>query len=83
MKDCVKMFMNLKNTMKIEFFISGQWVCLTTNTWTSIQNINYMYITCHFIDQSEKYHKRILSFRKMSDHKGPTIAREVEQCLVD
>jgi hypothetical protein len=78
MKDCVKMFMNLKNTMKAEFLMSGQRVCLTNDTWTSIQNMTYMCITGHFIDQSWKYHKKILSFRQVSDHKGPTIAREVE-----
>lgn len=27
-------------------------VCLTTDTWTSIQRINYMCITAHFIDGS-------------------------------
>jgi hypothetical protein len=78
MKDCVKMFMNLKNTMKNEFLISGQRVCLTTDTWTSIQNMTYMCITGHFIDQSWKYHKKILSFHQVSDHKRPAIAREVE-----
>jgi len=59
MKDCVKMFINLKNTIKTEFLMTGQRVCLTTDTWTSIQNMNYMCITGHFIDQSRKYHKRI------------------------
>ncbi|CAL8162781.1 unnamed protein product [Prunus armeniaca] len=25
-------------------------VCLTTDTWTSVQNINYMVLTAHFLD---------------------------------
>jgi len=54
---------------------------LTTDTWTSVQNMNYMCITGHFIDPSWKYQKRILAFRQVSDHNGLTIARELEQCL--
>ena len=37
-------------------------VCLTTNTWTSIQNLNYMCLTCHFVNDAWKLHKRILNF---------------------
>ena len=25
-------------------------VCLTTDTWTSVQNLNYICLTAHFID---------------------------------
>ena len=42
----------------------GQRVCLTINTWTLIQDINYMVVTGHFIDPTWKYHKRILAFTK-------------------
>jgi hypothetical protein len=70
MKDCVKMFMNLKNTMKTEFLMTGQRVCLTIDTWTSIQNMNYMCITGHFIDQSWKYHKRSVRSQRENNSKG-------------
>jgi hypothetical protein len=66
-----------KNT----FFMIGQRVCLTINTWSSIQNMNYMSIIGHFIDHNRTYHKRILTFRQVSDHKG--IARDLEVCLVE
>jgi len=38
---------------KLKFFLSKQCerVCLTTDTWTSIQNLNYMSLTTHFIDE--------------------------------
>jgi hypothetical protein len=81
MRDCVKLYMQTKGTMKTKFLKTGQRVCLTTATWTSIQNMNYMCITGHFIDPSWKYQKRILAFRQVSDHKGLTIAKELEQCL--
>jgi hypothetical protein len=83
MKDCVKFYMRSKNTMRTTFFITGQRVCLTTGTWTSIQNINYMCVTGHFIDPNLKYQKRILAFCQVSDHKGQTIARDLEECLVE
>jgi hypothetical protein len=58
MKDCVKLYMQTKDTMKIKFSKTGQRVCLTTDTWTSIQNMNYMCITGHSIDPSWKYQKK-------------------------
>jgi hypothetical protein len=50
MKDCLKLYMRDKNTLKNIFFMTSQRVCLTIDTWTSIQNMNYMYVTGHFID---------------------------------
>ncbi|KAG7988223.1 hypothetical protein I3843_03G176000 [Carya illinoinensis] len=60
-----------------------QRVCLTTDTWTSIQNINYMCVTAHFIDNNWKLHKRIISFVRISDHKEATIGREFKECMLD
>jgi len=42
-----------------------------------------MCITGHFIDTNWKYHKRILAFRQVANHKGQTISRELEECLVE
>jgi hypothetical protein len=69
--------------MRTKFLMIGQRICLTIDMWTSIQNMNYICITEHFIDSSWKYQKRILTFGQVSDHKGQTIARELEQCLVE
>ena len=60
----------------------SQMVSLTTDTWTSIQNINYMVLTAHFIDDGWKLHKRILNFCVIPDHKGKTIGQLVESCLI-
>ena len=56
-------------------------VCLTTNTWTSIQNLNYMCLTCHFVNDAWKLHKRILNFCQVEDYKGETIGRKIEISL--
>ena len=56
-------------------------MCLTTDTWTSIQNLCYMSLTGHFIDDDWKLHKRILNFCQVEDHKEETIGRKIEMCL--
>jgi len=50
MSDCFKFFMSEKEKLKGMFLTSGVRVYLTTDCWTSIQNLNYMCITAHFID---------------------------------
>ena len=40
----------------------GQWVYVRTDTWTSIQNLNYMVVTAHFIDIYWTYQEKILNF---------------------
>ena len=66
---------------KLRWALKGRRVCLTTDTRTSIQNLNYMSLTCHFIDDDWKLHKRILNFCQVEDHKGETIGRKIEMCL--
>ena len=59
MKDCLKIYVEEKEKLKIA--LRDQRLCLTTDTWTSIQNINYMSLTAHWIDNEWKLHKRILN----------------------
>ena len=41
----------------------------------------YMCLTCHFIDDAWKLHKRILNFCQVEDHKGETIGRKIKMSL--
>ncbi|KAM7506694.1 hypothetical protein LguiA_017147 [Lonicera macranthoides] len=66
---------------KIFEAIRDQRVSITTDTWTSIQNINYMVVTSHFMDSDWKLHKRIINFTKITSHKGEDIGRILEVCL--
>jgi hypothetical protein len=50
MKDCMKIFISEKEKLREMFLTAGVQVYLTTDTWTSVQNLNYMCVTCHFID---------------------------------
>ena len=59
----------------------NQRVSITTDTWTSVQNINYMVVTAHFMDREWKLHKRIINFIKITGHKGEDIGKVLEVCL--
>lgn len=62
--------------------IKNQRICLTSDTRTSIQNYTYMVITAHWIDHQQNLQKRILNFFQTPDHKGETIAKGIEECLL-
>ena len=48
MRDCLKLYVEEKDRLRIA--LRGQQLCLTTDTWTSIQNINNICLTTHWID---------------------------------
>ncbi|KAF7125028.1 hypothetical protein RHSIM_Rhsim12G0047200 [Rhododendron simsii] len=68
---------------KLKKLLKGRRICLTTDTWTSIQNLNYMCLTAHFIDDDWKLQKRILNFCQIEDHKGATIGKKIESLLLE
>ena len=80
-KTCFRMFLGEKQ--KLKEALRKQQVCLPTDTWTSIQNLNYMCLTAHFIDSDWKIHQRIFSFCLVENHKGETLGKAVEICLLD
>lgn len=80
-RDCLKLFEEEK--VKLKKFLKNQRVCLTTDTWTSIQNMNYMCLTAHWIDHDWKLNQRILNFCVVPDHKWDTIGQTIEDCLIE
>uniref|UniRef100_A0A7N0ZQW8 BED-type domain-containing protein n=1 Tax=Kalanchoe fedtschenkoi TaxID=63787 RepID=A0A7N0ZQW8_KALFE len=82
-RDCYQLYVDEAVRMKKFLKASTQRVSLTTDTWTSNQNINYLCLTVHFIDNQWRLHKRLLSFVPISSHKGEDIGRVVEKCLID
>ena len=77
----MKLFMENKKLLKNH--LKNERLCLTTDTWSSVQNYNYMYLTARWIDQDWKLQKRILNFCQVPNHKGSTIGRVIESCLLD
>ena len=82
-RDCLSLYESEKLKLRSMFTKTNQSVCLTTDAWTSVQNINYMVLTAHFIDQDWKLHKRILNFCPITSHKGAIIGKKIEKCLED
>ena len=81
-RDCWNLYINEKNKLKSIFSQPNQTVCLTTDCWTSVQNLNYLCLTAHFIDHDWKLQKRIINFCLIKNHKGETIGRKIEKCLL-
>jgi len=63
--------------------LKGQRLYLTTDTWTSIQKINHMCLTAHWIDEGWNLNKRILNFYQVFNHKGETIGQVIKSCLLE
>ncbi|XP_050374564.1 zinc finger BED domain-containing protein RICESLEEPER 2-like [Argentina anserina] len=71
-----------KTKRKLKHNISRHRVCLTTDTWTSVQNVNYMVLTAHFIDDKWEMHKRVINLCPISSHSGNSIGLLIESCLL-
>ncbi|CAN1302144.1 Zinc finger BED domain-containing protein RICESLEEPER 2 [Linum perenne] len=56
-------------------------VSITNDTWTFVQNLNYMCITTHFIGHEWKLHKKVISFSRITSHKGSDIGAGIARCL--
>ncbi|XP_031099749.1 zinc finger BED domain-containing protein DAYSLEEPER-like [Ipomoea triloba] len=82
-RDIFKIFSDERINLKKFFRTSNQRVSITTDTWTSVQRINYMCITAHFIDSEWKLQKKIISFVSIYSHNGENIAKALESCLLD
>ncbi|KAK2663257.1 hypothetical protein Ddye_001831 [Dipteronia dyeriana] len=82
-RDILQLHIDMKTSLMKQFKESKVGVCLTTNTWTSIQNINYMVVIAHFIDEQWHLQKWILCFTQISDQKGENIGKCIEKVLLD
>ncbi|KAK7310074.1 hypothetical protein RJT34_07302 [Clitoria ternatea] len=80
-KDCFQVYLDEKIRLKALFKSDCHRVALTTDCWTSVQNLNYLTLTAHFIDNEWKYQKRIISFSVIPNHKGDTVGRKIEEVL--
>lgn len=81
-RDCLQPYLKERKMLKADVLVkSGQRVCLTTALWSSIQNLNFMCVTAHFIDDNWNLHKKILNFCLVPNHKGETIGKTLEKCL--
>ncbi|KAK9175019.1 hypothetical protein WN944_027023 [Citrus x changshan-huyou] len=82
-KDILDLFLAENASLKSLLFDKKEKVSLTMDIWTSIMRASYMVITSHFIDQDWQLRRRIISFNTISYHKGETIGKQLEKCLLD
>ncbi|XP_050212795.1 zinc finger BED domain-containing protein RICESLEEPER 2-like [Mercurialis annua] len=82
-RDCFQLYLDEKLKLKALLKNHSQRVSITSDSWTSIQRINYMCLTCHRLDDEWKLHKRILSFIPVTGHRGEYIAKSLENCLLE
>jgi hypothetical protein len=78
-KDCLKVYEREKLVLKS--VLRHKRICITTDTWTSIQNLNYMCVTTHFIDGDWILHNKIIKFCLISNHSGDSIRKMLESTL--
>jgi hypothetical protein len=80
-KDRIKLYEEEK--LKLKKVLSGKRVCITIDTWTSLQNLNYMVVTASFVDHDWKMHKKIIKFDMISSHIGDDLGRLVESTMME
>ncbi|CAO2816523.1 unnamed protein product [Amaranthus hypochondriacus] len=66
-RDCYSLFIEKRNELKSFFHNFKSRICLTTDTWTSGQNLSYMCLTSHFIDDNWNLQKKIINFCEPHD----------------
>lgn len=82
-RDCIRLYLEEKSKLKTYFSKLSSRICLTTDTWTSCQNLGYMCLTAHFIDHDWKLNKRIINFCPIVGHTGEIIGKTIENCLIE
>ncbi|XP_059443839.1 zinc finger BED domain-containing protein RICESLEEPER 2-like isoform X2 [Corylus avellana] len=59
-------------------------VNITTDMWTSGEEVSYMVVTCHFIDSDWHLHRHVLNLCNVSPpHTGVLIADALQKCFQD
>lgn len=81
--DCFQLYDEEMEGLQRMLVEKEQRVCLTAETWTSMQALDYMALTAHFIDDDWKLQKKILNFCLIPDRKGDTIGKTIEKCLLE
>ena len=82
-RDCYDLYLQEKSKLKILLKEPNRRVCLTTDTWSSLQRINYIVLIAHFIDNNWTLQIFFLNFCPIKSHRGEDIGIAVEKCLLD
>ncbi|XP_072954573.1 zinc finger BED domain-containing protein RICESLEEPER 2-like [Typha angustifolia] len=80
--DVMKVYESAKEEVKL--LLKGTYrISLTSDLWTSNQNIGYMSLTAHFVDSDWTLQKRIINFCQLEPpHTGVAISDAIIDCLI-
>jgi hypothetical protein len=76
--DCVNKYEQMKDQLRAKLQSRDSRVCLTSDMWTSVQELGYMCFTAHYIDANFILKKKIISFK---DAKYPHTSAAIEEAL--
>ncbi|XP_039143918.1 zinc finger BED domain-containing protein RICESLEEPER 2-like [Dioscorea cayenensis subsp. rotundata] len=83
-KDCISAY-DIEKKRVTSLLKEVDRVSITTDLWTStVQDVEYMVVTCHFVDYDWKLQKRMLCFRSIvPPHTGVAVCDELARCIAD
>lgn len=82
-KECVDVYNTEKEVLR-KALKSVDHVSLTTDLWTSNQNICYMALVANYIDENWKMQCRVLNFIELDPpHTGVEIAQAIFECITE
>ena len=76
-RDVIKYYVQEKNNLIAYFGNLKSKICLTSDIWTSCQQLGYLCITAHFIDDNWVMQKRIITFTRIEDNHSAQVIFEV------
>ncbi|XP_025881816.1 zinc finger BED domain-containing protein RICESLEEPER 2-like [Oryza sativa Japonica Group] len=81
--ECMKLYESEKEHLR-KSLREAETISLTTDMWTSNQNLQYMCLVAHYIDVNWVLQCRVLNFVEVEPpHTGIVIAQAIFDCLVD
>ncbi|KAJ1265943.1 hypothetical protein BS78_08G112300 [Paspalum vaginatum] len=81
--ECMKVYESEKELLK-KSLKQAESISLTTDLWTSNQNIQYMCLVAHYVDVDWVLQCRVLNFVELDPpHIGIVIAQAIFECLVE
>ena len=81
--ECMRVYESEKNQLK-RSLKEAESISLTTDLWTSNQNLQYMCLVAHYIDENWVLQCRVLNFIDVDPpHTGIVIAQAIFECTVE
>lgn len=72
------MYNEIHDQVKTDIQMHAKYVSITTDSWTSIKNENYIAITCHFIDNECELKSYLLScFKNSVSHSSENLKKDL------